>query len=155
MNEVDKAFAAGLLEGEGSFNIIYRTGQGIFRPVVTFSNNNPLYHLWLQERFGGYIKKHPRSRNRSLFWSSKGPTRLIVEAILPYLIGKKREAEIVYELLNSFTKSGIPSKLSFEQQFTLYNEIKSIHNQEYAWAEDMLTDSEEEVSSGINEDIPL
>lgn len=137
LTEIEKSYAAGLLEGEGSFNIIYRTGQGIFRAVVIFSNNNPVYHFWLQKRFGGDLTKHPNSRNRNLRWANKTNTRFLVESILPYLTGKRREAEIVLTLLDGFTKSGVPSKLSFEQQEAFYDEIKAIHNQQYVWKEEV------------------
>jgi hypothetical protein len=155
LSPAERAYAAGLFDGEGSFNIILRTKQNIFRPVVTFSNNNPLYHAWLGNRFpeSGTPEAHRHGvirKCRSTYWQTIPGLKYLLPSIIPFLTGKREQAELVLALTIGFQGQGKPSKLSRDEQQSLYNEIKRLNNLEYVW--DV---PEEEVSSGTEKNVSL
>lgn len=113
------AYLAGLLDGEGCFHICDkvikpRKSRGIrktkkvwnartnFSLMITICNTNLEVLNWLKDVFGGfvYIAKKPGKPG----WDIKkawhmpcGPSRQILEAVLPYLIIKKNQAKLMIE----------------------------------------------------------
>jgi hypothetical protein len=108
--DLDIAWAAGFLEGEGSFSLTspkkrktlppYRTVRVTCRQMI----REPLDHL--QKLFGGTIclvqqPKNPLAKNKPIWdWSTSGArARGIMERLFPLMTSKRRE-QITHALTN-------------------------------------------------------
>ena len=77
----------------------------LYRPIVGVSNTNPLLMDWLEERFGGRTTvERPQSdkHKESLHWLAHMGLRgdkliSLLESVLPYLLLKRRQAELAIE----------------------------------------------------------
>ena len=105
LTETEKAYLAGLIDGEGTIGLFNRerTNVQVCIPYVAVSNTNTLMRDWLKERipFGGWGNPG-RSASRdnrwklcySVLWSSMSGIA-ILEAVMPYLVLKKKNAQWV------------------------------------------------------------
>lgn len=103
LSEVEKSYAAGLLDGEGCIRIIQRGKYGgrVFRVgqytlVAEMSNTNKDLIDWMHKRFGGYVsygKPNPDlNRREQWHWSVAANNALAcLDAIYPYAVGKRRQ----------------------------------------------------------------
>jgi|SRR5215831_7195786 len=111
-DKTDWSYLAGLLDGEGCFTIagswkITKNGKKYFHfnLLISLYNNNLDVMKWLIEHFGGaYYVHHPsKHQNHKVgySWHPKGARNkeLLLLAILPYLIIKKRQAQIALDYL--------------------------------------------------------
>ena len=95
------AYFAGIIDGEGC--ICLRTSKSarkhIFATMIQISNTDLRLLQWVQRRFGGMIHPHARHRgNRkpSFQWAAlSDDIASILEAILPYMIVKREQAELM------------------------------------------------------------
>lgn len=96
VNEVDKAYAAGFFDGEGHVEIRKHT-QGVtalnFQASASQNDRQPLD--WLRTLFGGKIyRPHGNKRSNAYIWIVSGHSAyMFLDAILPYLMVKKEDAE--------------------------------------------------------------
>lgn len=117
MNDYELAWAAGFLDGEGYFGAVKGNGlsKRTYRLVITASQTGrraPCEKL--QELFGGVVQNLSRERSgtgatsHSFRWSVDGAPSIkrVVPLILPHLIVKKREAELLLELANMVRPRG-------------------------------------------------
>ena len=105
MKKTDLAYIAGIVDGEGCIDITRSRNKnttdslGSRIQVVMTEEYIP---KWLQLSFGGSVNKYkPRTPNRqpSYAWQANGRTAItFLNAILPYLIIKRPQAEIVIRL---------------------------------------------------------
>jgi len=115
------AYLAGILDGEGCFNI-YRGGK---RPRIDYTGR--LYVVstdrvlidWLQEHFGGFTY----TREVRIEWKTKYEWILersksveVCRAILPYLVIKKPQAELLILFQQSFTEMKVGGRLTDDQR---------------------------------------
>lgn len=123
LSETERAYLAGILDGEGHMSI--QIGNGIsdkcFPARVSVANNVPLIHDWLRERFGGVTQKMNGGRGRcsQTRWTNKPAIVKILEAALPYLIIKKRQAELMLTFMSSVDKPGGRNALPYEERLEL------------------------------------
>ena len=110
MSETDHAYAAGIVDGEGSIAISGRLKTALF---VTVSNSDPRVCIWLKERYGGFVYQSPgRIRNgkqtRIIYqWRCASATAgQFLKIIYPYLVIKKEQAEIAFAYLSTKGKTG-------------------------------------------------
>jgi hypothetical protein len=99
MTRAEKAYAAGLFDGEGYVSI--RTDR---RPTVRVTNTNIEVLLWLQDRWGGRISLYRERENRiaCYYWTTRtDETAAFLEDILPYLIIKNGRASDALSLARS------------------------------------------------------
>jgi hypothetical protein len=106
MDEANYAYLAGMMDGDGSIALYkrkdYRTQTGFsFTPKMRISAVSKLHLEKLQEIFGGSIDngyKNHLSKNLvyNLGWSSN-QIRDLLPKIEPYLILKKKEANLLLE----------------------------------------------------------
>ena len=103
-SSTDLAYLAGFIDGEGS---IGTTRTGARRQVVgrlTITNTDLAMLKMLQAKYGGSITRQPRSANPewkpycAITWTNRGALR-VLEAVLPYLIIKRRQAELCIRLI--------------------------------------------------------
>src|SRR6516164_6011888 len=97
ITETDRAYLAGILDGEGSFSIRI-TATGGFTARMDVGNKDLRLHEWLREKFEGADAGSDRGCLRTR-WSNKKAMTKVLEAALPYLIIKREEAEIMAEWL--------------------------------------------------------
>ena len=110
VSETELAYAAGIIDGEGCVEIRFnnskfeRHAKGT-TSRISVSQAEPRYELleWLQRKFGGSIFEHNRTdreptHNKSRKWVTQANQAAdFCKLILPYLLLKKRQAELIIE----------------------------------------------------------
>ena len=141
INEVDLAYLARLFDGEGSFvinRVIYKWKKTpFFYGQAYICNTNLELINWLKSRFNGRAhithKKNPKHKQVYKFnFLLRGRIKLL-KAVLPFLIIKKKQAELVLELWKHIFRFRrrpgfyiLPSK-EIEARQRLYNKIKVLN----------------------------
>ena len=115
VSEVDYAYLAGIIDGEGTVSITrskYRKNGRVlvaYQPALTVSNTNLILLRSLQGRFGGHIVKAntPADKNWKqgyiLFFRRKEMLALLPK-VIPYLTAKRQKAELLLEYMNTRTR---------------------------------------------------
>lgn len=109
MTETDKAYLAGLMDGEGSISLARsfakRTRGRYVYPLVRIANTDKPMIDWIIQRIPfGALQYRSRMNERCknvyhIGWASSEAIE-VLELILPYLITKKERAIIVIDLWN-------------------------------------------------------
>lgn len=102
--EIDMAYAAGILDGDGSFSIM--KDKGNYYPCIQLSNAYKGMSEWLHEKFGGSlrIKKPQQSHYKPLYvWSIRGVEGCLnaIERFKKYLVLKKPQALLMTNFLEA------------------------------------------------------
>ena len=107
LTEPEKAYLAGIIDGEGSISLVRhkgpRCGLHNLDAVVKVTNTDSVLIGWLREKTGVgsiYHRSRAGSRYRDVYtivWATTA-VRDILEAVLPYLVIKRDRAEIVLSL---------------------------------------------------------
>jgi hypothetical protein len=100
--ETELAYFAGIIDGEGSFSLTQtRNSPNWCTSQLAVANTDPRLMAWIKTRFGGSIKddlyrRNPRPRSKPMFRWVAAATDLatVVNAILPYLVLKREQAEL-------------------------------------------------------------
>lgn len=137
MTELEKAYLAGIVDGEGCITIAknktkYSHGY-VYSPVFVITNTDLRLMSWLMEKL-------PQGAMCSRKWAKAewkqghsfritgvklGP---ILEEISPYLICKKDQARIVLGFISSMGGRGEPTNDSlYIVQEILYNKVKELN----------------------------
>lgn len=147
-SSVDAAYLAGIIDGEGSiyigcYSVNKKTGAPHYQTKIEVSNTSEELVDWLIKTFGGNktfysAKQTPKNSRRAVhrwtIWSDH--VAHMCEIMLPYLIIKKRQAEIMIEMRNTYNRDhhprGVQGMQPLEQSVLdhrarLYHEIKSLH----------------------------
>lgn len=99
MTAVEKAYIAGIVDGEGSVGLWRHHKNETHAPNVSVANNNLELLQWIQAKVGGTIvskKKQLPHHNNSYAWSIKQDRAIrFLNEIKKYLIIKKRQAELI------------------------------------------------------------
>jgi hypothetical protein len=95
MNSTDAAWAAGFLDGEGCIMVGTRDV-----PVVVFTSTDLAPLERLRELFGGSLaEKRQTEARRSQTWDlhvrSALRVRPLLETVMPYLVAKREQAEVL------------------------------------------------------------
>ena len=95
--ELVLAYTAGVIEGDGTISM-----SDLADVTVVVTNGNLRLLEWLKDNIGGWVaeKSQPSQMGRSpqFQWKFRGyEGARFCEAILPYLVGKKRQGELVVE----------------------------------------------------------
>ena len=100
MTELDKAYIAGFVDGEGCMGMYYR--QGHIRPSFSVSNTNEKVINRIQSCLGGskHIYKRKKQHWRDCYNLSfaHNKVEVILKKLLPYLVVKKKQAVIILSL---------------------------------------------------------
>jgi hypothetical protein len=110
--EIEMAYAAGILEGDGSFSLLLHRSttkdswRSFYHPCIQLSNAFEEMSKWLHERFDGSlrIKKPQQSHHKILYvWSlrSKEKCKNLIERIIPYLKLKSQQAKLMIDFIDS------------------------------------------------------
>lgn len=108
-NEKQIIYLAGIMDGEGTFYIGKCNGR--FDSRLYIVNTDDRLIKWLHEHFGGLIynrisTKNPHWKRKFEWVTNKSQILPICEAILPFLICKKEQAEIMIKFRKTFDREG-------------------------------------------------
>jgi hypothetical protein len=99
LSAVDLAYMAGLIDGEGSLSCIVHGGGKTCYPTISVAMTDfPVIH-WLADKWhvtvSNFPRRDPRYKPQVFVRLSGERARLLCELLLPYLIVKKRQAELI------------------------------------------------------------
>lgn len=114
LTELEKAYLAGLFDGEGSVGYYWKTAIGYHVAQAQISNSSPEIIDWLRVRipFGSIAatnNKKCRYNNWTWSCSSKTQLREFLEAIRPYLVFKAKQVDLLFSLWDAEQKIGCRS----------------------------------------------
>ena len=146
--QTDIAYLAGIVDGEGSlyignFSCNPKTGKPYYQTCMQVTNTDEKLIDWLIHTFGGLkskrtAKQHPvNSRKQAYVWTATGDRLThLCNLILPFLICKKRQCEILIEMRKTYKQTygskgnqglkEMPDELRAYRQ-SLMDEIRSLH----------------------------
>lgn len=129
MIETDRAYLAGILDGDGCVSFAHRLKKYI-TPIVMITNTNFLIIDWLQSKYpkgSWYSVKETRPTRKPLYeWRSAGEiARQMIRDAYPYLILKKPQADLILAQRNFFGKRMAPS--DFLENDRLVHEIRFLN----------------------------
>ena len=93
-------YLAGLVDGDGSIFIDRhsRKNTGWCNVIISVTNTDYTLIKWLSENFGGNIVSQRNRKREWYIWRvANEPAFNIIRKIYPYLISKKKQAEIAIE----------------------------------------------------------
>jgi len=105
--ETDHAYAAGIVDGEGTITL-HDHGKRTALTVAVF-NSEPRVCVWLQERYGGSIGQNIRPDPHRIMYAWRCSSSLaskFLNNIYPYLIIKKQQADIALAYLKTVGRRG-------------------------------------------------
>ena len=101
MDEVEKAYLAGIIDGEGTVTLMKHHKNETPTPYVSVANNNLGLLQWIKNRIGGTIcskKKRLPHHNDSYAWSVRQDRAIrLLNEIKSYLIIKRPQADLITE----------------------------------------------------------
>ena len=130
------AYFAGLMDGEGCFNINFNKRRETYQARLTMTNTNTLLVNWCADKFGGkvYLRKKYNIRHKEkwewMCWGNKESLVRILKDIFPYLVGKKEQCKTLIEFQETLNKIGEHKRLTDEikdKRKSLYERIKVLN----------------------------
>jgi hypothetical protein len=112
--EAELAYFAGILDGEGCLSLDTlrpsRAKRVYHNPRLRVANTDEGLILWIQARFPGKVtpvKIRPSGRKQQWMWDLFGPSvETILVAVLPYLVVKREQAELLIEYRRTMLPRG-------------------------------------------------
>lgn len=141
------AYLAGIIDGEGTIYIGRVTRKRItgikvhYATIMQVSNTDKCLIDWLYNNFGGSTSQYTpgqlpkNSRMHVYSWKITHQLEEICKALLPYLVTKKKQAEIMIQMRKTYNpifsnRSKISKALpieTMELRERLCKELKSLH----------------------------
>lgn len=125
MNEAEYkiAWAAGFVDGEGCFIMQPNTGSDSYTIALDVTQTHPEPLDILASLFGGKVKvrKAPTAAGNVVYiWHMGGVKKItpIIEALLPHLVLKKRQAELILDYCKTvgYNNSGVPYMVHLQRR---------------------------------------
>lgn len=136
LSETEAAYLAGIVDGEGSLTISMGVSHGTVNivPEISIANNKYALMQWLLDRVSGsvYGRIHKGNQATSYTWKCTNSLRVpLLQRLLPYLLLKQRQAEIVIEIAdqiraNSYRGKRLPDE-ALLQRLQLVSEIRTLN----------------------------
>jgi hypothetical protein len=144
LTEVERAWLAGVIDGEGSILIAKITPETAYRrrgfyysARLEIANSNNTFLQRVMELIGkgstsSTKEKHPNWKDKWQYTGYTSVLKAILPQILPYLIVKKRVAEKVLEYIDFVEANQVDGPMEvpdglYEKIDTLYYEIKKLN----------------------------
>ena len=146
----EAAYMAGLMDGEGTFFIgnYSKTKNQFFQTVLRITSTDKCMIEWAKSTFGGWMNEYT-SKQRAA--NCKGPVwswgctgeRLdhICEIMLPYLVAKKKQAQILLDMRKTYHGSehqkgkwgtqGLSQSI-LDERIRLMKRLQSLHCRNYS-----------------------
>jgi hypothetical protein len=147
------AYLAGIIDGEGSiyignFSSNPVTGNKYYQTNMEVTNTDKSLTDWLHFNFGGVVntytaKQLPKNSRKAVFrWIASGERMThLCELLLPFLICKKKQCEIMLKMRATYAKlqykkgkAGVlpHTKELLDLRQSLMNEMRSLHCRNYS-----------------------
>jgi len=140
LSDVERAYAAGLIDGEGCIRITSRGLQGgtTFRKgqytlMVELTNTDYGMVLWMIERFGGSVshtgEKPEENRKEQWHWRVGSNKALyVLDAIYPYIRTKRQQAKLGRRFQRYAQYTGRPASSKIQQLHErFYTEFRALN----------------------------
>lgn len=123
--EVEKAYIAGFLDGEGSVGI-YKSRR-TFVLAVSFAQKNPAILLWIQSIYGGtLVSQKPEHSGFAaadivfqLRYTSRSDVIVLLRSLRPYIRVKKDQVDAVFDFFS------LPDD-AFEEKSNIVELVKAL-----------------------------
>ena len=147
------AYLAGIIDGEGSiyignFSCNPKTGSPYYQTNMEVTNTDKALIDWLLENIGGRFnhyteKQTPKNSRKAVYrWIVSGDLLThLCHLLLPYLIIKKRQCEIMIKMRKTYEVTGmqkgkqgiqsLPEEILIERKM-YFDEMRSLHCRNYA-----------------------
>jgi hypothetical protein len=132
LKEVEKAYLAGIIDGEGTVTLTRQRKNEHPVPSVTVANNSLALLEWIRSLVGGTIifkKRRKAHHSDSYAWSIRfdKALRLLAE-LQPYLIVKRPQTDLILLKYKSVThRAGKYSPEMLEAKMRLVAEIRKLN----------------------------
>jgi hypothetical protein len=146
------AYMAGIMDGEGTFYIGNYSGNRLngdkhYQTIIAIASTDQSLIGWLHNTFGGSTREYTpnqmakNSRKQVYRWQATSNRLLhICEEIMPYLVIKKRQCEIMIEIRRTFHDlhnikgrqhvQNLPKGV-LELRQSLMEELRSLHSRSH------------------------
>ena len=114
MKSITAEWVAGFFEGEGCI-LTMAPSSGIPVPAVTIAQKDTTILFEIQKLFDGSISIHDHTHCSELAWRGRSVTKILVP-ILPFLIVKKRRAELALRMLECLSTPGVKVSDEYRQE---------------------------------------
>lgn len=132
MEKVEKAYLAGIIDGEGTVTLMKHHRNETPTPNVVVANNNLELLRWIKSRVGGTIvskKKYSPHHHDSYAWNVRQDRALrLLHEIKQYLIIKRTQAELITKKYKSVThRTGKYTPEMLRKKMALVAEIRKLN----------------------------
>ena len=132
LEEVEKAYVAGIVDGEGTVTLMKHHKNETHIPFVGIANNNLELLKWIKSLIGGNIcskKKRLPHHNDSYVLNIRQDRALrFLGEISKYLIIKKPQAELILKKYKSVThRNGRYTPVLLQKKMQLVAEIRKLN----------------------------
>lgn len=115
LSETEKAYLAGIIDGEGTLIATWQTKTKVFAFEITVANTNKAVLEWIVKKVGvGGVYAEKRSPNSQYYKTRKYAYKYrlyrisqilpLITAIRPYMIIKRKQADLLEEIINAIVK---------------------------------------------------
>jgi hypothetical protein len=128
LSETEVVYVAGLIDGEGTITVRCRTKGQYCQPQVMVCNTSLSLAEWLEDR-GFHISWASNNKGR-LYWRVSITGWTIIDPLrrlLPYLVVKKRQAQLVIEFIELRLSQPHHAKPS-ERMLSIVAELRELHS---------------------------
>lgn len=107
LTEVEKAYLAGIVDGEGSMGYYFHKAKNRYEATLSIVNTESSIMTWIKDRidYGNFVsarKQDASGRRKHVVhvWRINNKTRVkdFLEAITPYLVTKQEQANVLLNL---------------------------------------------------------
>jgi len=144
MTKEKLSYFAGLMDGEGCFNINHNKKRDTYQARLTMTNTNINLVNWCKDNIGGKIYKrkkyasHHKEKYEWMSWGDKEFLLQLLKSILPYLVGKKEQCKVLIKFQNTLRPKDnynkLPKVIKMKRP-RLYKEIKKLNSNGLATTE--------------------
>jgi len=137
VKDTDKAYIAGLIDGEGTITIGRRRhgkkskSPWYYQPIISMGNTNRAIVDFIGERYSGWVMARKPGNEKYKEWYQWFIRRdnmiSFLQDILPYLRFKRPQAEIVLQFPTYRGKGRLRTKSERQRQDYLYGKIVSLN----------------------------
>jgi len=132
LEKVEKAYLAGIVDGEGTVTLMKHHKNETPTPSVTVANNNLKLLKWIKAKIGGNIvskKKYKYYHSDSYAWSVRQDRAIrLLNEIKRYLIIKRPQADLITKKYKSVThRAGKYTPDMLEKKMRLVAKIRELN----------------------------
>lgn len=132
MDKVERAYLAGIVDGEGTVTLMKHHKNETPTPSVSVANNNLELLQWIKARCEGVIvskKKYKTHHKNSYAWSVRQDRAIrLLDEIKQYLIIKRPQADLITKKYKSVThRTGKYSPEMLKKKMRLVADIRKLN----------------------------